>query len=104
MSGAHGSTVCFAGLQDWDDARGDKTTLVVGVHQPAGELTALHDRLAAVAHIGSRFAYHPHVTLAYLQHGARLEAAQEASVLTPLAGVCWQGDASCLTNRCGQVL
>lgn len=101
---AHNSTACFGGLQYWDDARGDKTTLVVDVHEPAGELTALHDRLAVAAHIGSRFAYHPHVTLAYLERGVRLDAAQEASVLAPLAGVCWQGDAYYLTDRCGQVL
>lgn len=98
---ASGSTACFGQLQYWDDARGDKTTLVVDVDEPTGVLTALHDRLAEAARIGSRFAYHPHVTLAYLALGTRLDGTQEARVLHPLQGTCFAGGAFYLTDPCG---
>lgn len=104
VAGRHGARACFGGLHYWDDAHGNKTTLVVDVDEPAGQLTTLHDALASAAQIGSRYAYHPHVTLAYLQLGVRLQATEEAAVLAPLAKACWQGSAFYLTDPCGQTL
>lgn len=96
------ASACFGGLQYWDDTKGGKTTLVLDVHEPRGVLTSLHDALAEGAHIGSRFAYHPHVTLLYLQLHTRLNAAQEAAILAPLQGVCWPNSAFYVTDPCGQ--
>jgi hypothetical protein len=93
---------CFAGLRYWDDETGGKTTLVIDVEEPAGLLSSLHDALAEAARIGSRFAYHPHVTLLYLQAHARLSADQQAAVLALLRGVCWPSGVFYLTDPCGQ--
>jgi hypothetical protein len=96
------TSACFGGLQYWDDDKGGKTTLVVDVIEPAGLLSDLHNSLAEAAHIASRFAYQPHVTLLYLQERARLSAVQEAAVLTHLRNVCWPNGAFYLTDPCGQ--
>lgn len=76
--------------------------MVVDVIEPHGLLNSMHDALAEAAHIGSRFAYHPHVTLLYLRENGRLLLEQEASVLASLQGVCWPSDAFYLTDPCGQ--
>ena len=104
VTGRHGTRACFGGLHYWDDAHGNKTTLVVDVDEPAGQLTTLHDALARAAQIGSRYAYHPHVTLAYLQLGVRLQPPEEAAILAPLAKACWDGNAFYVTDPCGREL
>lgn len=104
VTGRHGTRACFGGLHYWDDAHGNKTTLVVDVDEPAGQLTILHDALATAAQIGSRYAYHPHVTLAYLQLAVRLQPTEEAAILAPLAKACWQGNAFYVTDPCGREL
>lgn len=97
-------SACMGGLQYWDDPKGGKTTVVVDVLEPQGVLGDLHDALARAAHIGSRFAYHPHVTLIYLQLGTRYSPDQEAAVLAPLQGLCWPGNGFYLTDPCGREL
>ena len=96
-----GVPMSFGGLQYWDDPKGNKTTLVVNILEPQQVLTHLHDRLAQAAQIGSRFAYHPHTTLTYLQLGTRFDAQQEAAIQEPLRGVTWQAETFYLTDPCG---
>lgn len=102
VSRSKASSLSFGGLMYWDDAKGSKTTLVVAIDDPDAALSHLHDALAQAAHIQSRFAYHPHVTLAYLQPQARLPAALEALLKQRLAGVHWPARAFFVTDACSQ--
>lgn len=99
---AKAQAVGVSELVYWDDAKGKKTTLVALIDDPAAQLSHLHDAIAQATHIESRFAYTPHVTLAYLKAGARLPKALEAQLRTRLKALHWQPDAFFITNPCGE--
>lgn len=99
---AHASRACLGSLHYWDDARGDKTVVVVDVDEPQKLFDTLHDRLTDALELASRFAYHPHVTLGYLAHNARLDDADEAHIRAVVHDICWPVDAFYITDPCGR--
>jgi 2'-5' RNA ligase len=97
----HLAHVCIQKLVYWDDPINHKTTLAVALEDSEDGLEHLHDKLAAATQIKSRFAYHPHVTLAFLDENVRLSMQTEQQTMKTLRAVCWRPERFYVTDACG---
>ena len=96
--------VQLGALLYWDDTAGDKTTLAIEVHDADARLGRLHRHAAASLQLTTRFAYRPHITLAFLKPRQRLSSALEAQLRQLLHGPPFIVNDYYLTDACGLVV